>query len=292
MNKKDGYTLIHEHITIDLSGVKKDPDTRLDCMEDTIEEFKQLYQYGVRRILDVTNMGMGRDLGYIKQVEEATGIEILVSTGFYKEPFLPELVYSSGVEELAELLVKECTEGIEETGMKACCIGEIGTSKDEMTEMEQKVFDASILAAKRCDAVISTHTTLGTYALEQTDYLISRGIDPKRIIIGHIDLSQNLDYIKQVLATGVNVAFDTVGKNNYFPDEKRVEFLLELERENLLDQVVLSLDITRKSHFKKNGGIGYTHLFEVFLPMLREKGIKEESIDKMLVENPKRILQY
>ena len=101
-------------------------------------------------------------------------------------------------------------------------MAEIGTSKNTMEPLEKKLFDAAILASKSCNAIISTHTTLGTYALEQVRYFIENNVDPKRIVIGHIDLSGDLDYIKQVLKTGVYVGFDTVGKDNYFPDVKEL----------------------------------------------------------------------
>ena len=65
----NGYTMMHEHITIDLSGVKKDTDCQLDCYAETVEEFKKLYEYGVRRIVDVTNDGMGRNPQYVENVE-------------------------------------------------------------------------------------------------------------------------------------------------------------------------------------------------------------------------------
>ena len=109
-------------------------------------------------------------------------------------------------------------------------------------------------------------------------------------MLGHIDLSGDLDYICRVLDTGACVGFDTVGKNNYFPDEKRVEYLMELERRGYMDQIVLSEDLTRKSHLAHFGGIGYAYLFETFLPMLKAAGMKQESIDKILIGNPGRIL--
>ena len=111
-----------------------------------------------------------------------------------------------------------------------------------------------------------------------------------RIVLGHIDLSGDLDYIRRVLDYGITIGFDTVGKNNYFPDAKRVEYLMALEAENRLDQIVLSEDLTRKSHLKYKGGIGYCYLFETFIPMLKEAGFKQESLDKMLIHNPARIL--
>ena len=81
-----------------------------------------------------------------------------------------------------------------------------------------------------------------------------------------------------------------MGKNNYFPDAKRVEFLLALENEGRMDQIVLSEDLTRKTHLEFKGGIGYSYLFDTFIPMVKAAGLKQESLDKMLIHNPARIL--
>ncbi|MFW6677803.1 phosphotriesterase family protein [Lacrimispora sp. AGF001] len=288
---KKGYTLMHEHITIDLSGIKNDEDCRLDCFEESQNELCRLYELGVRRILDVTNMGMGRNSDYCRLMEENTGIQILSATGFYKEPFLPEFVYTMSVRELARLAIKEISEGIENTGIKASVIGEFGTSKDTFTEMERKVFDSMALAAVQTGAVVTTHTTLGTMALEQAEYLKAEGVKPENIIIGHLDLSQNPDTIISVLKEGVNIGFDTVGKNNYCPDTFRAQMLKRIAKEGYLDQVVLSMDITRKSHLKKWGGPGYAYLFETFLPMLQEYGLSEKQIEQLMIDNPNRILK-
>lgn len=285
-----GYTMMHEHITIDLSGVKKDRDCRLDCFEETANELLGLYQLGVRRILDVTNIGMRRNPEYVRRMEEVTGIEILQGTGFYKEPFLPEFVYSMSEMELAELAEKELKEEMEHSGIKASVIGEFGTSKGTMTAMEEKVFRSMALAAVRTGAVVTTHTTLGTMALEQAGFLKDAGVKPEKIIIGHLDLSQDQEYILSVLKEGVNIGFDTVGKNGYCPDAFRAETLKQIAKAGLLSQVVLSMDITRKSHLKKWGGPGYAYLFETFLPMLRECGLSREQIDLLMIENPDRIL--
>ena len=287
----NGYTMMHEHTTIDLSGVKKDPDCRLDCFAQTQGEYRRRYELGVRRIVDVTNDGMGRDPSYVKKMEETTGIRIVQSTGFYKEPFLPRRVYDQTVRRLADWMIGEIRTGIDGTDIKAGMIGEIGTSQNRMTEMERKVFDAAAIAAGETGAPIYTHTTLGTYAAEQAAFFRDRGLRMDRIVLGHIDLSGDLDYICRVLDTGVCVGFDTVGKNNYFPDEKRVEYLKKLEEMRYMDQIVLSEDLTRKSHLAHFGGIGYGYLPETFLPMLERAGVRAQSIEKMLIHNPCRILE-
>ena len=114
---------------------------------------------------------------------------------------------------------------------------------------------------------------------------------PEKIVIGHMDLSQDTEKILEILEKGVNVGFDTIGKLNYCPDTFRVKALREIAERGRLSQVVLSMDITRKSHLKSFGGIGYGYLFESFLPLLRENGFSEEEIDMLLIHNPKRILE-
>ena len=204
--------------------------------------------------------------------------------------FLPERTYGQTAEEMAAWMIGEIREGIDGTGVKAGMIGEIGTSKNTMTETERKVFDAAVIAARETGMPIYTHTTLGTYAPEQAQYFKDAGLDLSRIVLGHIDLSGDLDYIRRVLDYGITIGFDTVGKNNYFPDAKRVEFLLALENEGRMDQIVLSEDLTRKTHLEFKGGIGYSYLFDTFIPMVKAAGLKQESLDKMLIHNPARIL--
>lgn len=286
---KEGITLMHEHTSIDLSRIKGDDDTNLNCKEATIKEFSELYDYGVRNIVDVTNMGMGRDPEYVREVAEKSGINIIQSTGFYKEPFLPDFVYDMDIDELADLIAKEIEEGIEDTGIKAQVIGEIGTSKDKIEAMEEKIFMASIKAHKKTGAIISTHTSLGTMALDQADMFIKEGVDPAKVVIGHQDLCGNLDQIKKLINLGFYVSFDTIGKNNYFPDVTRAEYLLDLQENNMLDRIFFSMDITRKSNLKYKGGIGYTYLFTDFIPLIKKSGISQESIDKILIYNPRRI---
>ena len=288
---KPGITLIHEHTTIDLSGVKKIDDTNLNCFDETVEEFKALYEHGVRNIIDVTADGMGRNVAYVNKVSELTGINIVQSTGYYKDPFLPEYVFSLTVEELADKMVKEMVDGIGDSNTKAGLIGEIGTSVDKFEPIEKKVFEAACLAVKKHPAVISTHTSLSTMALEQADFFLEQNMDPTCIIIGHQDLKGDLDQINKLIDLGFYVGFDTIGKNNYFPDEKRAELLFELQQSGRIDKVCISLDITRKSNMKYKGGIGYTYLFTDFIPLLRSKGVTHESIEKMLITNAQNLFK-
>lgn len=284
MNK--GMMYAHEHVTIDLSGPKQNDDCHLRDLDQSIAEFQELYERGVRHVVEVTNRGMGRDTAFIQQVAEATGIQFICSTGYYKEPFLPEEVYRQSNQELVQLLVKEIIEGIDGSGIKANVIGEIGTSKEMMTPMEEKVFSIAAEVHKQTGKTIVTHTTLGTYGLEQIDFFRNKGVDLSRVVLSHIDLSGNVEYMKRLLDQGVTIAFDTIGKLNYQSDDNRAEWLYLLCEEGYSGQIVLSVDITRRSHLKDRGGIGYAYLLEKFVPMLKDRGISQASLDQMLITNP------
>ncbi|MBS6501029.1 MAG: TatD family hydrolase [Clostridium sp.] len=287
MNKEIIYA--HEHITIDLSGVKKDADCFLNNKKQTIEEFKELKAKGVSTIIDVTNRGMGRSTEYVAEVINETGLNILQSTGYYKEPFLPEEVYKINEKKMANILVDEIINGIDETSVKASVIGEIGTSLNKIEEMEKKVFEASCMAHLETGVPIITHTTLGKLGLEQIEIFKNFNVDLSKVTLSHIDLSGDLEYMFRLLDTGVNIAFDTIGKNNYQPDEKRAEWLKALCERGYSNQIVMSMDITRKSHFRENGGLGYSYLIDSFLPRLYENEISSKHIENMLVNNIKNI---
>ena len=284
-----GMTYSHEHIAIDLSGIKKTEDTRLDCMEETIREFRDLYEKGVRNVIELSNRGMGRDISYMAKVAKESGINVLCATGFYKEPFFPEEVYTMTEEELTNLMVREIEVGIEGTEIKAEVIGEIGSSVNVFEEAEQKVFRAAIEAQKRTHKPIITHTSLGTLAMEQIAMFKEKNVDLDKIIISHVDLSGDVEYILGIIRQGVNVAFDTIGKINYQSDELRVEMLKRICEEGLSHKVLLSMDITRKSNMLFKGGIGYAYLLDNFLPSLRKAGVKEEEIRNMTEKNIMRI---
>lgn len=276
----------HEHITIDLSGVKGDADCRMDDKALALAQFKALAAAGVGAVADQTNRGMGRNPVYAQSVADAAGIRLVHGTGYYKEPFLPAECYAMSREDMAALFVKELTLGMDDTGIRAGLIGEIGTGRGEIAPMERQIFEAAAIAHRETGAPICTHTTLGALGPEQLDIFRAYGVDLSRVVLSHIDLSGDVDYMLRLLDTGVNIAFDTVGKNNYQPDEGRMDWLTALCGRGYAGQIVLSMDLTRVSNVKE---LGYGYLLTGFVPALLARGFRQDWLDALLRDNPGRI---
>lgn len=281
-----GICAAHEHLLIDLSKVKNDPDAILNNETDMQEEMMHFYHAGGRSMVELTNEGMGRNVEKLKWLSEQTGIHIVTCTGFYKDPFIPSYARNWDRDQFASHFIDEIKNGIGDTGILPGIIGEVGTSHNEIKSVERELLIGAGKSSVVTGVPVTTHTTLGTMGSEQVDILFEIGVPKEQIIIGHQDLNTNKEEVLEVLRAGVYIGFDTIGKNNYRPDEERIEFLLDFTERGFHKQILLSADLTRQSHLKKNGGPGYDIVLREFIPRLREKGITEDVIDDLLIHNP------
>lgn len=286
-----GYTWVHEHLHIDLSGFKNNLDCRLDQYDLICQEMKDLRASGVSNIIEMTNRYMGRNPQFMLDLMRDTGINVVACTGYYQNAFFPEHVAAHSVEQLAQEMVDEIVIGIDGTELKAGIIAEIGSSEGVITPLEEKVFIAAARAHIETGRPISTHTSFSTMGVEQLVLLQAHGVDLSRVTVGHCDLKDNLDNILRMIELGAYVQFDTIGKNNYYPDEKRIAMLHAIRDRELLSHVMLSMDITRRSHLKANGGNGYDYLLTTFIPQLRQSGFSQADVDMMLRDNPSKFFQ-
>nr|WP_231569092.1 phosphotriesterase-related protein [Photobacterium gaetbulicola] len=287
----DGYTYCHEHLHIDLSAQKGDIDCRLDQYALIKAEMDALVERGVFNIIEVTNSFMGRNPQFIESLISDTGINILLATGYYIEGFFPPALYTKTARDISQEMIREIVVGVEGSSLKASVIGEVGSSENAFTEVEQKVFEAAAMAHYETGRPISTHQSMSTMGKQQIKLLQRFGVDMERVTVGHCDLKDNLDDILWLLDQGCHIQFDTIGKNSYYPDSRRIDMLKALSERGRLDQVMLSMDITRRSHLKQNGGLGFCYLVDVFVPQLLASGISQAEIDMMLKHTPYKVFQ-
>ncbi|EQB36634.1 MULTISPECIES: phosphotriesterase family protein [Virgibacillus] len=281
-----GVCAAHEHLSIDLSRIKGDPDTILDDEQGMIEELGHFHQAGGQSMIELTNDGMGRDVKRLVRLSETSGVHIVTCTGFYKDPFIPEYAEGWNRNQFAAHFIKECEEGVEGTEVFPGVIGEVGTSINEIKPIEKELIIGAGMASLATGLPISTHTSLGTLGSKQVDLFFALGVSKEQIIIGHQDLNPDKEMVLDVLSSGVFIGFDTIGKNNYRPDKERLDFLIDFIERGFHKQILLSADLTRKSHWRKFGGEGYDLVLNTFIPALKERGVSDSVISDLLINNP------
>lgn len=287
-----GVTYMHEHVITHPPASVTDRDLAMESIAAATRELSHFYQAGGRALVEMTPRDYGRDPLALREISAATGVHIICTTGWLKDKFCHSWVEERTVEALADEMIREITEGIDDTGV---CAGVIkaASSLDAITPAEEKVFRAAARAHRATGALITTHTEKGTMALEQIELLRSEGVAPERILIGHLDHKPELDYWRAVAQTGANLGIDQIGKEKYLPDSRRIELILAMAAEGYAAQLCLAGDLARASYWPAYGGWGgpgLTYILWRFLPWLRERGLDARQIEQMIVTTPARLL--
>lgn len=302
-----GKTLIHEHFIFGYPGFQGDVTlggfNEESALEEAINIARYMQSFGVKTVVDPTPNECGRNPEFLKKISEATGLQIICATGYYYEgegatPYFKfRQVLGTAEEEIYEMFKKELTEGIAGSGIKPGVI-KLASSKDEITEYEKMFFRAGARVQQETGAVILTHTQEGTMGPEQVRLLIENGADPGKIIIGHMCGNTDPEYHKQVMDQGVRIGLDRFGIQGMVGapfDQERIQTLLALLNEGYEDQILLAHDTVniwlgrppvmpeQAAKIMENWQPG--HIFNNILPQLRENGVTETQIDKMLGGN-------
>jgi phosphotriesterase-related protein len=301
-----GKTLMHEHLLIGYPG--SDADTvnpglgtaeRIARCVDRIEELKDL---GYSSLLDPCPSDLGRDVELMAKVAQQTGFQIICATGLYKQaeggyPYWHfRSNFGSTVDAMAEIFIKEISEGIGSTGVRAGII-KVATGPGEMTDYERGVFEAAAKASAETGAPITTHTDQGTVGDLQQRVLTENGALAHRIVIGHSCGTADTDYHMKIARGGSYLGFDRFGLDVIQPDDERVAALHRLIESGAGDRVVVSHDSVwcwRGQPFPPAVEEAMTqvwnptHFSKRIIPRLKDRGVTDEQIDRLLVENPRR----
>jgi len=286
-----GLTLHHEHVIAKPMDVgAADPDLLLDSTDAAVAELEDAFFLGLRGIVDMTPADYGRDPRAIRWVAQRVPVHLIVVTGHHKHLHAAPWVGERTVAEIAAQNIAEIRTGIDGAELRAGVI-KAGTSLNETTDVEERVLRAAAQAHLATGAPISTHTDKGTMALEQISILREEGVDPSRVVIGHLDFALDEDYLLRVLDTGAFVSFDQVSKTKYASDEARAAMLAKLAARGHLHQLLISGDLARKSYWLAyEGGPGFRYLIESFPVVLMEAGLSANDVRTILVDNPEMAL--
>ena len=285
-----GHTQTHDHLFADISWARH--RWLGICVTDEVQVTQEVQFYkdaGGGTLVDCGLEHVGRDPVKLRRVSEATDVHIVMGTGFYREPYYPEFVNKWSTNQLADYIVNEIENGYSDTGIRPGIIGEIGIDKQWVQGVEERVIRAAARAHVATGLPVTTHTPPKT-SLLFFELLSEEGVAPEHIIFGHLDNTLELDELERVAATGAYIQFDLIGIDFINSDTRRAEFLAELIRLGHRDRLLMAQDMPARPRYITNGGHGYRHLIDNFLPLLRDEGVDEETIHHMTHTNPARVL--
>ncbi|MGW6745014.1 phosphotriesterase family protein [Streptomyces sp. NPDC055025] len=303
-----GQVLMHEHI-----GVGS-PEMNLNIPElvgdeaardaDAVKRLRAVAECGISTIVDLTVLGLGRDVGRARRVNDQVDINIIVATGYYPLKGL-DYFYDyhgpgkllGGEDPLITLFIRELTEGIADTGIKAgvlkCAI------EEELTPDVERVMVAVAAAHHATGAPITVHTSAQhRTGLDAQRILRREGVDLTSVVIGHSGDTTDLDYLRTLAEAGSLLGMDRFGLEAKLSDAERVDTVARLAREGLAGSMVLSHDACCHINWLGKPGVReavlpnwhHTHISEHILPALADAGVTPAQIDQMLISNPRRHL--
>ena len=294
-----GPTLMHEHIVTRSPGVHENwPHLfdRPEILKISERKMGDLHQRGIRTIVDLTTVDLGRDIDLIVDVARRSRVHVIVATGVW---WMPQRYFSAhSIDDVAALFVRDITQGIGTSGVKAAII-KCATDTAGVTQVIENILRASARAQKATGVPISTHTwAAGRTGEAQQAIFAQEGVDLRRVIIGHSGDSDDLGYLRGLMERGSTIGMDRFGLENFLPTAKRVEVLARLCAEGYAPKMVLSHDancwtdmLSEDAKRRTRPLWHYTHISDDILPLLRKAGVTEEQLDQMLVRNPRAIFE-
>jgi phosphotriesterase-related protein len=301
-----GMTLMHEHIFILAPELEQNyPESWQDRerIEDAARKLGAVKEQGIDTIVDLTVLGLGRDIPLIQRVAEQVDVNIVVATGAYVTTALPlPFVFQDpngpvgGREVLIELFERDIYDGVAGTKVRA---GVLKCASDVagFTHDVERVLRAVAQVHLATNLPIFTHTDASTKGgLDQQRLFREEGVDLGHVIIGHCGDTNDLDYLRQLLEAGSYLGMDRFGLYNLLDFDARLAIVAQLCSEGCAGRLILSHDAScylrwgdalRKIAPKWQ----YTHIVDEVLPGLQRLGVSGGQIEEMMVMNPRRIFE-
>ena len=323
-----GTTLIHEHLLVDIRcNWRPDDDPaiaflpvtmeRLDriraspfaCRDNLVvdephvlvEELRRYREAGGDSIVDATPPGLGRDARVLEWLATESGVNIVAGCGFYVEATHPARLNQWSAEDIAAEMIRDLTEGMDGTDIKAGVIGELGVTGHPMRPAEHQVLRAAALAQREVGCAIIAHSGAGSDSpLEVLEALSAADADMSKVVQSHLDDRFRIDLglYRRAKELGAGFGLDTFGRELYYSmrgswlasDEERVDALVMLIEAGMTEHVFPAQDICFKHELAAYGGHGYDHFVRRIVPLLTARGVDDQALDALLRRNPARLL--
>lgn len=302
-----GVTLMHEHVFVLSPDITANyPEVWGDEAKreaDAISRLGELKANGVDTIVDLTVIGMGRYIPRIARVAAATELNIVVATGVYTYNDVPMYFHFTApggmlgdVEPMVEMFVRDIEVGIADTEVKAAIL-KCATDEPGVTPGVERVLRAVARAHRQTGAPISTHTHAATRrGLDQQRIFAEEGVDLSRVVIGHCGDTTDLGYLEELIGNGSYIGMDRFGVDVFLSFEDRVNTVAQMCERGHADKMVLSHDAACFIDWLPEEVVPvampnwhYLHIHHDVIPALKQRGVSDEQLTTMLVDNPRRI---
>lgn len=287
-----GMILPHEHVFVDLRTwntpgyAQADTEAVIRLMAPEIAKAQAA---GVTAIVECSTVGVGRRADIEQAVSEATNMPLVIPTGIYREPWVPDWARQAGEQKLANWMLGELQGEIEESGVQAGWI-KLSVGDDGITACETKILRAAATAARATNAVIGSHTIRGRVVRDQLDIIEAMGYTPDRFIWIHTQAEPDFELHLEIARRGAWLEYDAIGGDNAASDEYYMEHIQRILDAGLGGHLLLSHDRGWYDPAQPGGGSTrpYTYLSDRFLPKLRDAGVDDATIRQLTHANPYR----
>ena len=219
------------------------------------------------------------------------GSHILTNTGLYGAAggrYIPDFAFSATAEDLAARWTREFQAGIPPAGIRPALI-KLGVAPGPLSKMNSKLVSAAALTHLRTGLVIASHTGDGLAFMAQLNLLKSHGVSSAAFIWADAQDEKDRSFYRKAAEAGAWIEFDGISSDTV---DQNISLIQEVRRAGYLQHVLISQDAVGFYVGQEHGGYcpGYTFMFSDFLPQLRKRGMAENEIRTLTVENPRRAL--
>ena len=273
----------------------------LDDIESAIVEVKRFAAQGGRTILEAcAHQGNGRDPEGLARISRESGLNVVMGSGIFLDPVHGPEHLDGTVREIADRIVRDLTVGAQGTNIRAGFIGEIFVGQP-FTNRERNSLAGACLAQRETGVPIQIHMP-GWYRLgdEVLDFVAAQGVPMQSVVLCHSNPSgDDYEYQTRLLKRGIYLQYDMIGMQVFYADQQAACTSDEDDARNIArlvgagfgDRVLMSQDIFMKILLRANGGPGYGHIVEFFLPRLARHGAPLQQGIAMMTDNPRRLFE-
>jgi 5-phospho-D-xylono-1,4-lactonase len=293
----------HEHLMITGGTlVERDPDLLLDDLDEAIAETAAFRAAGGGSVIDALPASCGRAAQALATISRRTGVHVIATTGFHRSTSYPAWHWARRypVDMLTSVLLGDIDDGIDQwdlvgpvgrsTGVRPGVL-KIATGLDAIDPTEERMLVAVAAAHRQSGLPILTHTERGTFGDQQLDRLAAEGVDPARVMVGHVDRRPDFEMHRALALRGAFLGYDGLGRESQRPYTSVATVIRQLVDEGFGHQILLGGDVGRRSMRTAAGGLGVVGVLTTMVPELVASGIPEQAVQDMLVSNAARFLQ-